>query len=228
MIRRAIALFACMILCGTSVSSLAAEISGTWKIDTRGGPVPLCGLAQVGTDLIGSCVGPGATGSVSGTVIGPSIRWRWQFVGYARNATGTWDFVGILRPDNTITGVADNRKGRAYNFTAKRQSTALQRLPVQGNQAGQRRQGDEGLTDDTEQPLGSNARGFLGPYQPNAYGPGINSDATGRPFSWQPLPGNGPADPNATVTPDVFGPGIGEDEYGRPVQPACPPLQQSC
>lgn len=27
---------------------------------------------------------------------------------------------------------------------------------------------------------------YLGPIRPNAYGPGINADATGRPFQWQP------------------------------------------
>ena len=54
--------------------------------------------------------------------------------------------------------------------------------------------------------------------QPNAYGPGINSDATGRPFTWEPLPGNGPADPFSRVRPNAYGPGIGMDQYGRPVQ----------
>ena len=34
---------------------------------------------------------------------------------------------------------------------------------------------------------------FLGPYRSNAYGPGFNSDATGRPFVWQPSPGYGAA-----------------------------------
>jgi hypothetical protein len=34
---------------------------------------------------------------------------------------------------------------------------------------------------------------FLGPYRPNAYGPGINSDATGRAFVWKPE--TGPIDP---------------------------------
>jgi hypothetical protein len=63
------------------------------------------------------------------------------------------------------------------------------------------------------------ADGYLKPYQPNAYGPGINSDATGRPFSWQPVPGNGPVDPLSRVRPDAYGPGIGMDQYGRPVQP---------
>ncbi len=75
--------------------------------------------------------------------------------------------------------------------------------------------------------LGANGS-FLGPYRPNAYGPGINSDATGRPFIWQPSPGQGPPDPFATVRPNAYGPGIGMDQFGRPVQPACPPSQQFC
>jgi Domain of unknown function (DUF4189) len=63
------------------------------------------------------------------------------------------------------------------------------------------------------------AQPFLEPYQSNTYGPGINSDATGRPFTWRPLPGNGPADRLSPVQPNAFGPGIGMDQYGRPVQP---------
>ena len=55
------------------------------------------------------------------------------------------------------------------------------------------------------QSSGPNGGGFLEPYQSNAYGPGINSDATGRPFSWQPLPGNGPADPSATYVQTHMG-----------------------
>ena len=78
------------------------------------------------------------------------------------------------------------------------------------------------------QQLGQNAGAFLEQYQPNAYGPGINSDATGRPFVWQPSPGNGPPDPLTTVRPDTYGPGVGMDQYGRPVQPMCPPSQQFC
>jgi hypothetical protein len=62
--------------------------------------------------------------------------------------------------------------------------------------------------------------GYLGPYTPNAYGPGINSDATGRPFIWQPDFG-GPA--LGPIKPNVYGPGIGMDGTGRPVRPACPP-----
>jgi hypothetical protein len=69
---------------------------------------------------------------------------------------------------------------------------------------------------------------FIEPYQPDAYGPGINSDATGRPFVWQPLPGNGPIDPLSNVTPDAYGPGVGIDQYGRPVEPGCTSDQQCC
>ncbi len=62
--------------------------------------------------------------------------------------------------------------------------------------------------------------GFLGPFTPNAYGPGMNADATGRPFLWQPDFG-GPA--MGPITPNAYGPGIGMDGTGRPVRPACPP-----
>ena len=67
-------------------------------------------------------------------------------------------------------------------------------------------------------------RGYLGPVTPNAYGPGTNSDATGRPFIWQPQgPGPKTFDPFLNVKPNAYGPGVGMDQYGRPVQPACPP-----
>jgi len=61
---------------------------------------------------------------------------------------------------------------------------------------------------------------FLEPITPNAYGPGINSDATGRPFTYQPdFGGNGNPDPTLKVTPNAYGPGVGMDQYGRPVRP---------
>ena len=65
---------------------------------------------------------------------------------------------------------------------------------------------------------------YLGPIQDNAYGPGIHSDVTGQPFSWQPMT-LGPQfyDPLLQVRPNAYGLGIGMDQYGRPVRPACPP-----
>ena len=66
----------------------------------------------------------------------------------------------------------------------------------------------------------SPAPGLLPPLQSNTYGPGINSDSAGRPFTWQPqIPQAGPSipDPTLNVRPDVYGPGVGSDQYGRPV-----------
>ncbi len=64
---------------------------------------------------------------------------------------------------------------------------------------------------------------YLEPIRPNAYGPGINADATGRPFQWQPggQPQTGP-DPTLRVTPNQYGLGVHADQYGRIVQPVYP------
>jgi hypothetical protein len=67
-------------------------------------------------------------------------------------------------------------------------------------------------------------RGLLAPYTPNAYGPGLNMDATGHSFIWQPQGGGvGFPDPTLQVKPNAYGLGVGMDQYGRPVRPACPP-----
>jgi len=123
--RRIIVLLACIGPCWLSSPSRSAELSGAWKIDTRGGPSPLCGLVQVGNNLSGSCVGPNATGTVIGTVVGPAVRWRWQWTAYGSNAAAAFDFTGILQPDNSMTGVIERREiGLSLNFTATRQSGA--------------------------------------------------------------------------------------------------------
>jgi hypothetical protein len=59
---------------------------------------------------------------------------------------------------------------------------------------------------------------FSRPYRPDAYGPGIHSDATGRPFRWQTEQGEY-VQPGIRVKPDGYGLGVGMDEYGRPVKP---------
>jgi hypothetical protein len=56
--------------------------------------------------------------------------------------------------------------------------------------------------------------GILGPITPNAYGPGIHSDATGRPFQWTTQQGEAVQTP---VKPNAYGLGVGMDPYGRPV-----------
>jgi len=59
---------------------------------------------------------------------------------------------------------------------------------------------------------------FMRPYEQDAYGPGIHSDATGRSFVWQTDDGQTVL-PGDWVQPDGYGLGIGMDEFGRPVKP---------
>ena len=122
---------------GLSLSVLAetpANISGSWKIDSQNGPTPICAFEQVGDNLTGSCIGPNAKGTITGTIIGTQVRWRWQWVTYAGNSSGAFDFTGTLRPDNTVTGLLSRQTGLSLNFTARRQSTApatAQQSPAQ-------------------------------------------------------------------------------------------------
>ena len=69
---------------------------------------------------------------------------------------------------------------------------------------------------------GQDDYGLLSPMEHDAYGPGIHSDATGRPFKFKTFDGQdvGIFD----VKPNAYGPGIGMDEFGRPVHPE--PLNQ--
>ena len=70
--------------------------------------------------------------------------------------------------------------------------------------------------------VGVSSDGMLPPARRNAYGPGLDSDATGRPFFWAPKhsPAGAPSlpDPTLRVKPDAYGPGVGSDQYGRPVE----------
>jgi len=73
-----------------------------------------------------------------------------------------------------------------------------------------------------EYDFGVTGDGLLPPAKKDAYGPGIDSDATGRPFYWSPK--NDPQgkrsypDPTLKVKPDGYGLGVGRDQYGRPMQ----------
>ena len=62
----------------------------------------------------------------------------------------------------------------------------------------------------------NNGHLFMFPYQKNAYGYGVNSDATGKPFQWKTEAGKNVFGP---VKPDAYGLGTGMDQFGRPVKP---------
>jgi hypothetical protein len=125
MISRAFIVFLWTALCCVSAPSQAAEIPGPWKIDTQNGPSPICGLEQVGNSLTGSCIGPRAKGPIVGTINGDKVGWRWEWMSYTGNSSGTFEFMGSLRPDNTITGmilqpIDSLGNTLARGFTAKR------------------------------------------------------------------------------------------------------------
>ncbi len=54
------------------------------------------------------------------------------------------------------------------------------------------------------------------PYKRNAYGHGVNSDATGKPFQWKTNEGQVY---RGEVKQNGYGMGVGQDKYGRPVKP---------
>ncbi len=84
-----------------------------------------------------------------------------------------------------------------------------QRTPLIGT--GEGSSGAGGLLID----LNSSSPGLLGPGRANAYGPGIHSDATGRPFMWRTEDGQSVI---GGVKPNAYGPGVGMDQFGRPVR----------
>jgi len=62
---------------------------------------------------------------------------------------------------------------------------------------------------------------LLGELKQDAYGPGVNSDATGRAFYWTPSQAR-QASPDPTIQPRVnqYGFGRSADQYGREIEPA--------
>lgn len=69
----------------------------------------------------------------------------------------------------------------------------------------------------TGESVGLLGNGYLGPYQQDAYGPGVHSDGAGKAFQWRTQDGERV---QGDVEPNAYGPGVGMDEYGRPVYPA--------
>lgn len=89
------------------------------------------------------------------------------------------------------------------------------------NSQSQYQQRDLNNKDDQAHGFGSswdNHTSFMKPYHHNTHGPGVHSDATGKPFEWKTR--NGETSHSNKVNPDGYGLGGGMDEYGRPVKPS--------
>ena len=63
--------------------------------------------------------------------------------------------------------------------------------------------------------LGISSQGLLGPGRADVYGPGLHSDATGRPFTWR--TDNGQV-AFGRIKENAYGLGVGMDQFGRPVR----------
>jgi hypothetical protein len=210
--------------------------------------VPAPAFAQQCNDVLGSLQAYSESGSAAGNFVGFSLSLFGQNAEQARTRAAA---KGMQLLAQLMEQYGYNRQ---QAWTAFYQSPEGQRImcvpgalslltdefnAVMALPSGPRRRANPGRADQQpdkrttqpDDPAGGEVAGtltppFLGPYRPNAYGPGINSDATGRPFVWQ--TDQGPIEPFAKVRPDVFGPGIGMDQYGRPVRAACPPSQPTC
>jgi hypothetical protein len=138
------------------------------------------------------------------------------------NMTTDDEFTPYVFIDGKLQAFGWSAFGIPITRVSNKNRTALTQLRPAENEPAMR--SASGSESESISAPGLLPNGLLSPYKPNAYGPGINSDATGRPFSWQPQ-GSGPQsfDPFLKVKPNAYGPGIGMDQYSRPVRPACPP-----
>lgn len=119
------------------------------------------------------------------------------------------EFIPYLFLDNTLIAVGWN----ALRSLVGQVQSSSQKMERNSRADNLRNQiGDESGLLPT-----SDGETLFKPITPNAYGPGINTDATGRPFTYQPDFGSGGG--QMQVTPDAYGPGVGMDQYGRPVRP---------
>jgi hypothetical protein len=95
--------------------------------------------------------------------------------------------------------------------------------------AGAEHEQEQTRDQDSQSLFGSTLNGqpLLGQQQKDAYGLGVHSDSTGRPFSWQ-AEGETQPNPLLEVKPNGYGLGVGSDQFGGPVRPVCPHGMRMC
>jgi hypothetical protein len=97
------------------IAAEAANFAGTWTFTGtfvyRGSSyvtAPVCVLRQSGNALAGSCKGPNAIGSASGTVNGRAFTLQWHAIANTGRTgvstlKGTWGADGVVRGTITST-----------------------------------------------------------------------------------------------------------------------------
>ena len=112
------------------------NVSGSWTIDSQAGPV-MCGFQKyAGNNFTGSCVGQNGKGTVTGTINGKEVQWRWQWVAYTGNSADALDFEGTLASDDAITGSVKWTTGRSLPLTATVRSLPFTAKRHSGQQIG--------------------------------------------------------------------------------------------
>ena len=91
------------LLAASAAGAQSVNIAGTWEVAGQmvaGGAVyaanPTCKFEQVGERVSGTCIGPNATGPVTGVVSGRSVSWTWT-----HGATTLVGISGVTNFDGT-------------------------------------------------------------------------------------------------------------------------------
>lgn len=112
---RSLIAVACMGVALTAAGAAAAQtpnISGVWRVNGRAvfgrvwtSVTPTCTFRQVGGQLSGICVGPGARGPLTGAIAGTRVSWTWNHVAVRPGGvTGSTQFNGIYVNSRLIRG----------------------------------------------------------------------------------------------------------------------------
>jgi len=79
-----VGMFGLGLTAGSAASAQPVNIAGTWHVagEAVAGAItytayPTCEFEQVGERVSGTCIGPNATGPLSGVVSGRSVSWSW-------------------------------------------------------------------------------------------------------------------------------------------------------
>jgi hypothetical protein len=96
-----------------AASAQSVNIAGAWRIAGQivvgnefVSATPVCTFRQTGTRLSGTCIGPNATGPITGVVSGRAVSWTWSNQATTRiGLTGLTSFNGTYENSRLISGV---------------------------------------------------------------------------------------------------------------------------
>jgi len=95
-----------------AASAQTVNIAGTWRIagqivvgNVFVSATPVCNFKQVGSRLSGACIGPNASGPITGVVSGRAVSWTWSNRATTRiGLNGLTGFNGTYENSRLIRG----------------------------------------------------------------------------------------------------------------------------